>query len=74
MDWALMTRATRLVSLMTLTGVVAGGLLGYFFPGEMQSLGFIGNLFVNALRILIIPLIVASIIVGMTALGSALCQ
>jgi len=54
--------------LSTVAGVIIGGLLGYFLPDFMLSISFIGQLFVNALRIVLIPVIVAAVIVGVTAM------
>ncbi|MGH8248920.1 MAG: dicarboxylate/amino acid:cation symporter [Gammaproteobacteria bacterium] len=52
-----------------LVAVVAGILCGWFFGREMRALGWLGELFLNALQMTIIPLIVASIISGIAALG-----
>ncbi len=44
-----------------------GGIFGITF---YQTYGFIGQLFLNGLKMLIVPLIVSSIIVGMMSIGS----
>ena len=65
-----MTQKTRwLVASLTLMGVLLGGVAGYFQPDLMVSLGFIGGLFVNGLRLLILPLIVAAVVAGVASLG-----
>ncbi len=51
------------------SGVVLGALLGWYAPETAVSLGVIGKLFLNALKMLIIPLIFAAVISGITALG-----
>jgi Na+/H+-dicarboxylate symporter len=56
--------------LATLAGTILGGLLGYYLPDLMLSFSFIGQLFVNALRILVVPFVVASVIVGIAALAN----
>ena len=65
-----MTQKTRwVVASLTLVGVLLGGVAGYFLPDLMVSLGFIGGLFVNGLRLLILPLIVAAVVAGVASLG-----
>ncbi|UCG61526.1 MAG: cation:dicarboxylase symporter family transporter [Candidatus Zixiibacteriota bacterium] len=55
--------------LAVLAGVILGGLLGYYLPDTMLSLSFVGQLFLNALHIVVIPVIIASVIVGVAALA-----
>ncbi len=50
-------------------GVIAGILTGYYLPGFILSIDFIGSLFINALKTIILPLIVTSLVVGITGLG-----
>jgi len=65
-----MTQKTRwVVASLTLGGVLLGGVVGFFQPDLMVSLGFIGGLFLNALRLLILPLIVAACVAGVASLG-----
>jgi len=56
-----------------LTGMVLGALLGiaagYFASGSMGHIRFLGTIFLNALKMIVVPLIVASMIVGVTSLG-----
>ena len=59
----------KLLSLLTLAGVVLGALTGFLIPDVMIGLGVIGQLFVNALKIILLPLIAASIIMGISRLG-----
>ena len=47
-------------------GVIGGLYLGQFF----LSIKFIGTIFLNALKMVVVPLIVASMIVGVTSLGN----
>jgi len=49
--------------------LVAGALAGWLIGEPMLELSFIGSLFMNALKMIIIPLIAASIITGMTGVG-----
>jgi solute carrier family 1 (high affinity glutamate transporter) protein 1 len=50
-------------------GVIAGMLTGWFFGEAMTSVAWIGKLFLNALKMMIIPLILAAVISGVAALG-----
>jgi Na+/H+-dicarboxylate symporter len=56
-----------------LIGMIAGavlGLIGGLWLGDfMLSIKFLGTVFLNALKMVVIPLVVASIIVGVTSLG-----
>lgn len=56
-----------------LYGMIAGAILGvvsgFYISEFMLSIKFIGTIFLNALKMVVIPLIVASMIVGVTSLG-----
>jgi solute carrier family 1 (high affinity glutamate transporter) protein 1 len=52
-----------------LIGIAFGALLGGFWPEAGLELQFLGEFFLKALFILVVPLVIASIIVGVTALG-----
>src|SRR4030042_3869023 len=52
-----------------LTGIIAGVFLGWYFPRYALKIRFFGDLFLNSLRMIIIPLIVASMIMGVARLG-----
>src|SRR3972149_2202839 len=52
-----------------LTGVIAGGICGALFSEFAVAWGWIGDLFLDALKMTIIPLIVAAVISGVAALG-----
>lgn len=52
-----------------LIGAVAGILCGWYFGHAMEAIGWIGKLFLDLLTMTIIPLIVAAVISGITALG-----
>jgi len=56
-----------------LLGMIAGavlGVLGGLFIGDfMLRIAFLGTIFLNALKMVVIPLVVASMIVGVTSLG-----
>ncbi len=50
-------------------GATLGTLGGYFFGDIFIEIKFLGTIFLNALKMVVIPLIVASIIVGVSSLG-----
>ena len=56
-----------------LFGMIAGAILGvvggYYTPVLFLKIKFLGTIFLNALKMVVVPLIVASMIVGVTSLG-----
>lgn len=52
-----------------LVGIVLGGICGWWFGPQMEAVDWIGEIFLNALKMLVIPLIVSSLIVGISGLG-----
>lgn len=52
-----------------LIGMILGGVVGVYAGELASSLGFLGELFLNALKLIIVPLIVASMVSGVTSLG-----
>ena len=59
--------STLLISI--LIGAVAGLVCGVFFSETMHSVAWIGKMFLDILKMLILPLIVAAVITGVGALG-----
>ena len=57
----------------TLLAIILGGLAGYYLPETTTTVGFsfLGETFLFALRILVLPLIVASIVTGISALSNS---
>ncbi|MBN1213039.1 MAG: dicarboxylate/amino acid:cation symporter [candidate division Zixibacteria bacterium] len=62
-------KTTNLILLGILTGVILGGLLGFYASDFMLAISIIGTLFLNALTLLALPLIITALVVGVTALG-----
>jgi Na+/H+-dicarboxylate symporter len=64
---------TRRTGNLILVGMVAGAAIGvlggYFAPGALTAIKFLGTIFLNALKMVVVPLIIASMIVGVTSLG-----
>lgn len=52
-----------------LIGAGAGAFCGWFFGKEMLVIAWMGDFFLNALKMMIIPLIVAAVITGITSVG-----
>jgi len=63
-----MKKNNTLLYLM-LIGISMGGLCGWVFGKEMLIVEWIGEMFLDTLKMLVIPLIVSSMIVGITGLG-----
>jgi len=49
--------------------IIAGGVSGYWWGDAMQSIAWLGQLFLTTLKMLIVPLVAASIISGVAGLG-----
>lgn len=52
-----------------ISGAILGAVCGYFFNESIIHIKFIGTIFLNALKMVVIPLVVASMVVGVTSLG-----
>ena len=60
--------AVILLTLIAL-GVLSGALCGWYFGPEMLNIAWIGKLFLNALKMMILPLIIAAVISGVASMG-----
>lgn len=54
---------------MMLAAIAAGIFCGWVFGREMEAVDWIGEIFLSLLKMLVIPLIVSSMIVGVSGLG-----
>jgi len=63
------SKTSKLILPGILLGVILGALLGYFVSDFMLAVSIIGELFFNALLILVLPLVLTAVINGVTALG-----
>jgi Na+/H+-dicarboxylate symporter len=52
-----------------IAGVILGGAFGAMAPEQAEGFDFLGELFLNALKMLIVPLVVSSMISGIASLG-----
>ncbi|MDL1956363.1 MAG: dicarboxylate/amino acid:cation symporter [Candidatus Desulfofervidus auxilii] len=55
---------------LTLLSIIVGILLGIFFPEFISKFKFIGDIFITLLKMVIVPLIFASVFVSIVSLGS----
>jgi len=62
-------KSGNLILIGMISGAVLGAVCGYFFNESIIHIKFIGTIFLNALKMVVIPLVVASMIVGVTSLG-----
>ncbi len=60
----------RFVPWALVVGVVLGVVAGSFLPGPMREVAFIGDLFLLALRMIVVPLVLVSLISGAATLGA----
>ncbi len=59
----------NLLLVLIVAGALAGGLLGWFAPAAAEAAGFVGEIFLTLLKMLVVPLVVASMITGVASLG-----
>ncbi len=62
-------KSGNIILIGMISGAILGAVCGYFFNESIIHIKFIGTLFLNALKMVVIPLVVASMIVGVTSLG-----
>ena len=53
-----------------LIGLVAGIAFGAFFPGPAQKMALLGTIFLNLIKVIIAPLLFATLVVGIASTGS----
>jgi Na+/H+-dicarboxylate symporter len=62
-------RTNRMILIGIIIGIFVGGFLGWALGEKMLVVKWIGDFFLGALKMLIVPLIVSSMIVGISGLG-----
>jgi len=60
---------SKIILIGILIGIILGGILGYTLGEKMLWSAFFGKLFLNALRMIVIPLIITSMVSGVAGLG-----
>ncbi len=59
----------NLLLYLMIAGILLGTFCGWFFGREMQAVDWVGEIFLDLLKMLVIPLIISSMIVGISGLG-----
>jgi Na+/H+-dicarboxylate symporter len=54
-----------------LVAITAGGLFGFFWPNQVGYVAWMGDVFMRALKMVIVPLVLASIVSGVANVGGA---
>ena len=62
-------RHAAIIAALIAVAVIAGGVCGWLFGEAMSSVAWVGELFLRALKTLIVPLIVAAVISSIASLG-----
>ena len=62
-------KSEHLLMWMMVTAIIAGFLSSYIWGEAMVTVGWIGEFFLTALKMLIVPLVAASVITGVAGLG-----
>ncbi len=62
-------RVNQFILYGILAGVVLGGICGWVFGEKMIAVDWIGGFFLDALMMMVVPLVVSSMIVGISGLG-----
>jgi len=63
------SNSSKIILIGIIIGIILGGFLGYTLGEKMLWSAFFGKLFLNALRMIVIPLIITSMITGVAGLG-----
>lgn len=62
-------RSQQLLLIGIFVGLIAGGVTGFFMGPDAIMFKWLGQLFLRALKMIIVPLVVTSMIMGITSLG-----
>ena len=62
-------KSKNILLYLMLAGIISGGFCGWYFGEKMVAVDWIGDMFLNALKMLVIPLIMSSLVVGISGLG-----
>jgi Na+/H+-dicarboxylate symporter len=54
---------------LMIIGILLGVFCGWFYGETMLSVGWLGDMFLDALKMLVVPLIISSMVVGISGLG-----
>ena len=59
----------KILLFMMVAGIILGIVIGGFLPETGKKVAFIGDFFIGYLKMLVIPLVITSMIAGVTGLG-----
>lgn len=62
-------RTARFLLIGIVIGTVAGALFGGIAPDWAREVDFIGGLFISLLKVMVVPLVITSMVVGITGIG-----
>jgi len=68
-DWLMHATPEKILLFAMIFAIIAGGLSGYIWGENMIAVAWLGELFLTTLKMLIVPLVAASIITGVAGLG-----
>ena len=60
---------SNLTLYLILAAIVIGFVMGHYHPHAALKIGFLGDIFLNALFMMVVPLVVASMVTGVAKLG-----
>lgn len=63
------SNTNKFILIGILVGIILGGILGYNLGEKMLWASFLGKLFLNALKMIVVPLIITSMVTGVASLG-----
>lgn len=61
--------ASKIILLGIFIGIIIGGLSGWIFGEKMLAVAWLGTLFLNALKMIVVPLVICSIVSAMGNIG-----
>ena len=59
----------KILLYLMIAGIILGIVIGGFLPETGKKVAFIGDFFIGYLKMLVIPLVITSMIAGVTGLG-----
>lgn len=62
-------KSSNLTLYLILIAIVLGFCLGHYYPHTAMKIGFLGEIFLNALFMMVVPLVVASMVTGIARIG-----
>lgn len=64
-----MKKTGNILLIAIFAGIILGGFCGWYFGEAMLSVKFLGDLFLNALKMVVVPLVICSMVMGMVNIG-----